>query len=88
MRLVSKIVPVEFLFLLHLVILYIFTCYQPEEVEYVLNFESPIYAFGEESVDFVDTSAISVERYNESTAFMHGNVVLLKGLENQAIVSL
>ncbi|KAL4708488.1 hypothetical protein ACJJTC_014096 [Scirpophaga incertulas] len=61
----------------------------PDDEEFVLNFDSPVYVCSDDSSkEFIDSSDITVSRFNETTSYMSGVLRMLKTLEPCAVVEM
>ncbi|KAJ8709684.1 hypothetical protein PYW08_009688 [Mythimna loreyi] len=75
-------IPIILLYLLR------FGVCQSYDVEYVVNIDSQIECCDDESKEFVDTSGVTVGRYNETIAYMHGDIKFLKGVGPDTMVEI
>ncbi|XP_063389525.1 uncharacterized protein LOC134675238 [Cydia fagiglandana] len=64
-------------------------CQGPVDADFVLNFDSPVYVCPDPSSQaYVDTSAVEVDRYNETTSYMTGTIYFHKGFDSATMVEI
>ncbi|XP_047036050.1 uncharacterized protein LOC124641851 [Helicoverpa zea] len=61
---------------------------QSPEVTYLLNLDSQMECCDSESEEFVDVSGVTVARYNETIAYMYGDIKFLKDVGPDTMVEL